>query len=77
MLLLFALYSYLLLWLLSIVLFLLGIIRIVQFLLAEKGSGRRKDLRVSFLRFLISALVLAACLLLLGEVMSRLIVFNM
>ena len=71
------LYAYLLLWLLPGVLFLLGIIRMVQFLLAEKGSGRRKDLRVSFLRFLISALVLAACLLLLSAVMSRLIVINM
>ncbi len=60
-----------------VVLLVCSLVRLVQFLRAEKGSGVRKDLKRSFQRLLVTALVLGACFILLVMVVGGLMLANM
>lgn len=60
-----------------VILLILSMVRMVQFLRAEKGSERRENLKRSFLRLLITALVLAVCFVLLVMVVGGLMLANM
>lgn len=62
---------------LSLTLLLLAIVRLIQMLAAERGSGRRKDLKQSMLRCLTVAAVLFVCLVLLAVVFAHLGLANM
>ena len=63
--------------LVSAVLLIRGVIRLVQMLLAEPGSGKRKDLKKSMARSLIAGAVVFGCTLLLGFTLGSLALANM